>query len=276
MQDLTIWYRTRRLAKAHPFFGGKGRLLSLHAAKAMLRGRDVPDGSAVILRARAELGMPCREPAAPSPACASGRLRRGLACAFAVLLALCLFAATETGKALAEQIYSYAIRLFENRLVTGREGQSSTETEYNSQIADDFASELEEEHPQKQEMQTFASLEEFEKATGHVPFGIDDSDIVYEGSRYIVSRRNEKTLYSDYSCGDGMLVTTQMWNYTAEISVLTNGAYCVYTTDSGREVYCTTDEADGSIFAITALSDSILTVTAESTVPLDTVLSLFN
>lgn len=272
MQDLTIWYRTRRLAKAHPFFGGKGRLLSLRAAKAMLRGRDIPDGSAVILSARAELGMPCREPAAPS----SGRLRRGLACAFAVLLALCLFAATETGKALADEMYSYAIRLFENRLVTRREGQSGTETEYNSQIADNFASELEQEHPQRQEMQTFASLEEFEKATGHVPFGIAASGIVYEGSRYIVSRRNEKTLYSDYSCGDGTLVTTQMWNYTAEISVLTNGAYRVYTTDSGREIYCTTDEADGSIFAITALSDSILTVAAESTVPLDTVLSLFN
>ena len=147
MQNLTIWYRIRRLAKAHPFFSSKGRLLSLQSAKAMLRGRDIPDGSAVILRARAELGMPCRESAAPSPAGASGRLRRGLACAFAVLLALCLFAATETGKALEEQVYSYTIRLFENRLVTRREGQSSTETEYNSQIADDFASELEQEHP---------------------------------------------------------------------------------------------------------------------------------
>ena len=125
-------------------------------------------------------------------------------------------------------------------------------------------------------MQTFASLEEFEKATGHVPFGIDDSDIVYEGSRYMVSRRNEETLYSYYSCGDGMLVTTQMWNYDGDVSVLTNVAYHLYTTDSGREVYYTADEADGSIFAITPLNDSILTVSAESTVPLETVLSLFN
>lgn len=191
-----------------------------------------------------------------------------------VLAALLVF--IPESRAFAVQMYYSVVRLFDNRVGIQQPTQTNTSREYDSQIADDFASELEEEHPQKQEMQTFASLEEFEKATGHVPFGIDDSDIVYEGSRYIVSRRNEKTLYSDYSCGDGMLVTMQMWNYTAEISALTNGAYCVYTTDSGREVYCTTDEADGSIFAITALSDSILTVTAESTVPLDTVLSLFN
>ena len=56
-------------------------------------------------------------------------------------------------RAFAIQMYHSIIQLFDSRLEIQRPTQAHVWGEYDSQIADDFASELEEEHPQKQEMQ---------------------------------------------------------------------------------------------------------------------------
>ena len=76
-----------------------------------------------------------------------------------VLAALLVF--IPESRAFAVQMYYSIVRLFDNRVEIQQSTQTHTSREYDSQIADDFASELEQEHPQKQEMQTFASLQEF-------------------------------------------------------------------------------------------------------------------
>ena len=178
-------------------------------------------------------------------------------------------------RAFAIQMYHSIIQLFDSRVEIQRPTQAHVWGEYDSQIADDFASELEEERPQKQEMRTFASLQEFEKATGHIPYRLNASDVTYETSKYQKNRRNEEWLYTYYTYGDAMIVTTQMWNIVSDISALTNDSYQLYTTSIGNEVYYSTDKIDGSVYALTQLGDSILIVNADSIVPLEHILQIF-
>ena len=178
-------------------------------------------------------------------------------------------------RAFAIQVYHSVVRLFDNRMEIQQPIQTHTSREYDSQIADNFASELEEEHPQKQEMQMFASLQEFEKATGHIPYRLNASDVAYETSKYQKNRRNEEWLYTYYAYGDGLIVTTQIWNIASGINALTNDSYQLYTTGTGSEVYYSTDKIDGSTCALTQLNDSILMVSADSVVPLERVLQIF-
>lgn len=178
-------------------------------------------------------------------------------------------------RAFAIQVYHSVVRLFDNRMEIQQPIQTHTSREYDSQIADNFASELEEEHPQKQEMQMFASLQEFEKATGHIPYRLNASDVAYETSKYQKTRQNEEWLYTYYTYGDAMIVTTQMWNIVSDISALTNDSYQLYTTGTGSEVYYSTDKIDGSTCALTQLNDSVLMVNADSIVPLEHILQIF-
>lgn len=178
-------------------------------------------------------------------------------------------------RAFAIQVYHSVVRLFDNRMEIQQPIQTHTSREYDSQIADNFASELEEEHPQKQEMQMFASLQEFEKATGHIPYRLNASDVAYETSKYQKNRRNEEWLYTYYAYEDGLIVTTQIWNIASGINALTNDSYQLYTTGTGSEVYYSTDKIDGSTCALTQLNDSILMVSADSVVPLERVLQIF-
>lgn len=178
-------------------------------------------------------------------------------------------------RAFAIQVYHSVVRLFDNRMEIQQPIQTHMSREYDSQIADNFASELEEEHPQKQEMKMFASLQEFEKATGHIPYRLNASDVAYETSKYQKNRRNEEWLYTYYTYGDAMIVTTQMWNIVSDISALTNDSYQLYTTSIGNEVYYSTDKIDGSVYALTQLGDSILMVNADSIVPLERILQIF-
>ena len=178
-------------------------------------------------------------------------------------------------RAFAIQMYHSIIQLFDSRVEIQRPTQAHVWGEYDSQIADDFASELEEERPQKQKMRTFTSLQEFEKATGHIPYRLNASDVAYETSKYQKTRQNEEWLYTYYTYGDAMIVTTQMWNIVSDISALTNDSYQLYTTSIGNEVYYSTDKIDGSVYALTQLGDSILMVNADSIVPLERILQIF-
>ena len=178
-------------------------------------------------------------------------------------------------RAFAIQMYHSIIQLFDSRVEIQRPTQAHVWGEYDSQIADDFASELEEERPQKQKMRTFTSLQEFEKATGHIPYRLNASDVAYETSKYQKTRQNEEWLYIYYTYGDAMIVTTQMWNIVSDISALTNDSYQLYTTGTGSEVYYSTDKIDGSTCALTQLNDSVLMVNADSIVPLEHILQIF-
>lgn len=203
------------------------------------------------------------------------RYRRFAVVSSLVLVLAALLICAPESRAFAIQVYYSVIRLFDNRVEVQQPTQTQTGREYESQIADGFASALEEELSPRREMQTFTSLQEFEKATGRVPFCLHAPDIIYETSKFLINRRNEEWLYTYYTCGDGLIVTTQVWDIVSDIGALTNDSYQLYTTNTGNEVYYNTDKIDGSFYALAQLSDSILMVSANSIVPLERILQIF-
>ena len=171
IREQVIWYRTKRLAAAHPFFHRKNGLLSMSEAKALLQGREIPDGHEVLRQARIELGIP--EPvsgAATSPGKTfcntvirghSFSLRRGLVCLSVLLIVFGFFTMTEAGAALAKGLYNVVVSVFDGSLLSRNEGT----TGYVKPI--DFAALPAE----------FESLEAVAKATGRqvvIPGGSDD------------------------------------------------------------------------------------------------------
>lgn len=179
-------------------------------------------------------------------------------------------------RAFAIQVYHSVIRLFDNRVEVQQPTQTHVWGEYDSQIANDFASELEEEYPQKQEMQTFTSLQEFEKATGHIPYRLNAPDIIYENSKFIKNRRNEEWLYTYYLYNGNKIVTTQLWNPVDSIENYADESFLEYDIGDGNAVYYAIDKYDQSKYGILQLDDSILTVHATTAISISEFLELFS
>lgn len=248
IREQVIWYRTKRLAAAHPFFHRKNGLLSMREAKARLQGREIPDGHAVLRQARIELGIP--EPvsgAATSPGKTfcntvirghSFSLRRGLVCLSVLLIVFGFFTMTEAGAALAKGLYNVIISVFDGSLLSRNEGT----TGYVKPI--DFAALPAE----------FESLEAVAEATGRqvvIPVGSDDVLLSFSvhmvGNEALVTR-------SKYCREDGKQYTISQSLYND--SVLWSRANST-TEDSidtialaiGIKAYLSTME-DGTVYAV--------------------------
>lgn len=179
-------------------------------------------------------------------------------------------------RAFAIQMYHSIIQLFDSRVEIQRPTQAHVWGEYDSQIADDFASELEEERPQKQKMRTFTSLQEFKKATGHIPYRLNASDVAYETSKYQKTRQNEEWLFSYYLYKGSEIVTTQLWNPADNIENYADESFSEYDIGNDSTVYYAIDKYDQSKYGILQLDDSILTIHATVAISIDEFLELFN
>jgi hypothetical protein len=248
IREQVIWYRTKRLAAAHPFFHRKNGLLSMSEAKARLQGREIPDGHEVLRQARVELGIP--EPVS-NVTISSGKtlfstvsrgryfvMRRGLVCLSVLLIIFGFFTMTEAGAALAKGLYNVIISVFDGSLLSRNEGT----TGYVKPI--DFAALPAE----------FESLEAVAEATGRqvvIPVGSDDVLLSFSvhmvGNEALVTR-------SKYCREDGKQYTISQSLYND--SVLWSRANST-TEDSidtielaiGIKAYLSTME-DGTVYAV--------------------------
>lgn len=229
ISEKIIWYRTKRLAAAHPFFHRKNGLLSMREAKALLRGREIRDGHAVLRQARIELGIP--EPvsgAATSPGKTfcntvirghSFSLRKGLVCLSVLLIVFGFFTMTEAGAALAKGLYNVIISVFDGPLLSRNEGT----TGYVKPI--DFAALPAE----------FESLEAVAEATGRqivIPGSSDD--VLLSFSVHIIGD-DALVIGSKYARIDGKkyAVVQSLYNDSAFWGGYYNAADDVITMESG-------------------------------------------
>ena len=229
ISEKIIWYRTKRLAAAHPFFHRKNGLLSMREAKALLRGREIRDGHAVLRQARIELGIP--EPvsgAATSPGKTfcntvirghSFSLRKGLVCLSVLLIVFGFFTMTEAGAALAKGLYNVIISVFDGSLLSRNEGT----TGYVKPI--DFAALPAE----------FESLEAVAEATGRqivIPGSSDD--VLLSFSVHIIGD-DSLVIGSKYARIDGKkyAVVQSLYNDSAFWGGYYNAADDVITMESG-------------------------------------------
>ena len=247
IREQVIWYRTKRLAAAHPFFHRKNGLLSMSEAKARLQGREIPDGHEVLRQARVELGIP--EPVS-SATISSGKtlfstvsrgryfvLRRGLICLSVLLIVFGLFTMTEVGTAFAKGIYNVIVSVFDGSLLSRNEDAEG----YVKPI--DFAALPAE----------FGSLETVAEATGRqvvIPDGSDD--VLLSFSVHIVGD-DSLVIRSKYTRTDGKKYAVVQSFYND--SALWSGANST-TEDSintielaiGIKAYLSTME-DGTVYA---------------------------
>lgn len=129
MREQIIWYKMKKLAAAHPFFSRKGGLLSRREAKALLHGREIPDGHEVVRQARIELGIPepvsgatiTPEKTARSYARGLSPLRRGAVYLPALLIVFGFFTMTEAGAAFVKDIYNVIVSVFDGSLLSRNE-----------------------------------------------------------------------------------------------------------------------------------------------------------
>lgn len=229
ISEKIIWYRTKRLAAAHPFFHRKNGLLSMREAKALLRGREIRDGHAVLRQARIELGIP--EPvsgAATSPGKTfcntvirghSFSLRKGLVCLSVLLIVFGFFTMTEAGAALAKGLYNVIISVFDGSLLSRNEGT----TGYVKPI--DFAA----------LPADFESLEAVAEATGRqivIPGSSDD--VLLSFSVHIIGD-DALVIGSKYARIDGKkyAVVQSLYNDSAFWGGYYNAADDVITMESG-------------------------------------------
>lgn len=247
IREQVIWYRTKRLAVAHPFFHRKNGLLSMSEAKARLQGREIPDGHEVLRQARVELGIP--EPVSNVTISSEktlfstvsrGRsfaLRRGLVCLSVLLIVFGFFTMTEAGAAFAKGIYNVIVSVFDGSLLSRNEGT----TGYVNPI--DFSALPAE----------FESLETVAEATGRqvvIPGGSDD--VLLSFSVHIVGD-DSLVIRSKYTRTDGKKYAVVQSFYND--SALWSGANST-TEDSintielaiGIKAYWSTME-DGTVYA---------------------------
>ena len=229
IREQVIWYRTKRLAAAHPFFHRKNGLLSMSEAKARLQGREIPDGHEVLRQARVELGIP--EPVSNVTISSEktlfstvsrGRsfaLRRGLVCLSVLLIVFGFFTMTEAGAALAKGLYNVIISVFDGSLLSRNEGT----TGYVKPI--DFAALPAE----------FESLEAVAEATGRqivIPGSSDD--VLLSFSVHIIGD-DALVIGSKYARIDGKkyAVVQSLYNDSAFWGGYYNAADDVITMESG-------------------------------------------
>ena len=260
IREQVIWYRTKRLAAAHPFFQRKNGLLSMREAKARLQGREIPDGHEVLRQARVELGIP--EPvsgAATSPGKTfcntvirghSFSLRKGLVCLSVLLIVFGFFTMTEAGAALAKGLYNVVVSVFDGSLLSRNEGT----TGYVKPI--DFAALPAE----------FESLEAVAKATGRqvvIPGGSDDvllsfsvhmvsKEMLVIKSKYIVDEKKYtivQTLYNDltlwggyYNAADNVITMESGIGITTYLSIMEDETVYAEAFGAGYDINVSSTE----------------------------------
>lgn len=256
ISEKIIWYRTKRLAAAHPFFHRKNGLLSMSEAKARLQGREIPDGHEVLRQARVELGIP--EPVSNVTISSEktlfstvsrGRsfaLRRGLVCLSVLLIVFGFFTMTEAGAALAKGLYNVIISVFDGSLLSRNEGT----TGYVKPI--DFAALPAE----------FESLEAVAEATGRqvvIPGGSDDVLLSFsvhmvgnetlvtrskycreDGKQYTISQSlyNDSVLWSraNSTTGDSIDTIELAIGIKAYLSTMEDGTVYAVAFDTGHDI----------------------------------------
>ena len=255
ISEKIIWYRTKRLAAAHPFFHRKNGLLSMSEAKALLREKEIPDGQEVVRRARIELGIP--EPVS-SATISSGKtlfstvsrgryfvLRRGLICLSVLLIVFGLFTMTEAGTAFAKGIYNVIVSVFDGSLLSRNEDAEG----YVKPI--DFAALPAE----------FESLEAVAEATGRqivIPGSSDSTMLSFTAhvigqkmlvvkSQYIVDGKEYavvQSFYNDSALWSGANSTTEDSINTIELAIgikaylstMENGTVYSEAFDTGHDL----------------------------------------
>lgn len=263
------WRYLQRIALDHPYYDTHKPPLSDAEARAIMEANNMMTGREFVDSIYAKLGMtrPVKEKRRLAWLSNIGELfavppiRKIAIAILVVLLMTVFFAATPTGRAIAESVIQYIVTLFEDgELVMNQPDNKSALV-----LVDD------EDHLYGYEQQdgqsdyiTVKTFDDFTKDTGRIPatlplsctelYYVYDPDISY------------LELYSTYDTTEGKIVAYQIWDMECITSSTLDG-FSLYDLDDS--VYYSIEEKTGYIYCKVFYEDSVFSITSKGNYTLD-------
>lgn len=265
------WRYLQKIALDHPYFDTHKLPLTEKEAKAIVEANIRMTGREFVDSVYAQLGMtrPKEEKKRFAWLRNIGELftvppiRKIAIAVLVVLLMTVFFAATPTGRAIAESVIQYIVTLFDDgRLVVN---QSDNETSLHLIGNEDEEGNSEQDVSDDTIGYVYLnSFDDFTKATGKTPIllPLQCTELYYEYDKEI----DYLALYSTYNSKDGKIVIYQIWDVEDLVTSSLEG-YSVYNAD--ESIYYSIEEATGHIYCKKIMEDSFLTISSQGNYTLD-------
>lgn len=266
------WRYLQRIALDHPYFDTHELPLTEKEAKAIVKENIKMTGKEFVDSIYAKLGMtrPKEEKKrfvwlrSISELFTVPPIRKIAIALLVVILMAIFFAATPTGRAIAESVIQYVVKLFDGKGVVVYQEGNTTEISiinYKNPIIDDAL-----ENKASFSPKSVDSFVLFAQATGKTPYilPIECISLFYQDE-------DELTLFSVYDTPKGRITACQKWG-VEELAAYTSTGYKVLSCDD--TVYFSIEEENGCISCLKILGDSIFVINSEGTITLDEMIAL--
>ena len=255
------WRYLQRIALDHPYYDTHKPPLSDAEARAIMESNNMMTGREFVDSIYAKLGMtrPVKEKKRLAWLRDIGEffaippIRKIAIAILVVLLMTVFFAATPTGRAIAESVIRYITTLFDDGSMAINQSENEIEM-----LLTDFGKEMgngEQDNSDDTESYVFLdSFDEFRKVTGKTPIvlPLQCTNLYYEYDEMI----DYLALYSTYATPNGEVITYQIWNAERIVSS-TLSDYLICDKDSS--IYYSVED-NGDLYCIKVLDDSVFTL----------------
>ena len=256
------WRYLQRIALDHPYFDTHKLPLTEKEAKAIVEANNRMTGKEFVDSIYAKLGMtrPEEEKKRFAWLRSIGELftvppiRKIAIAVLVVVLMTVFFAATPTGRAIAESVIQYIATLFEDgRLVVNQSDNGTPMILIEENDKED--GERQENNPNFEYIDSF---EEFTKNTGKTPviLPLQCIELYYEYDEEI----DYLALYSTYNSPYGKIVTYQIWDVEDMVSSSLVG-YSAYGADD--TIYYSIENKSDVTSCVKIMKDSIFMITSQ-------------
>ncbi len=263
------WRYLQKVALDHPYFDTHKLPLTEKEAKAIVEANNRMTGREFVDSIYAKLGMTRPEEKKDRFAWLHNigelftvpPIRKIAIAVLVVVMMTVFFAATPTGRAIAESVIQYFATLFDDGRLSVH--QKDNEAIPVLELDNNIGNGAQDEHDDVSDYVYLDSFEDFIRIVKKVPvtLSLPYTELYYFWEKDI----DYLVLNATYETTDGIVITYQIWNAEELISSTSNG-YTLY--DANESIYYSIEE-DGRIIIKKILEDSIVELNAEGNYTLD-------
>jgi hypothetical protein len=271
------WIEKKQIEKIafdHPFFDTHGTVLSKNEAKAIIHSAEMrKSGTEIVTEACDRAGVPRPDFVDNhytvfenlKEVIAIPAIRRIGIIAIALILLIVFFAATPTGRAIAERVIQYIATLFDDGRVVVNQSDKETTMVPLDTAPDSEGDKILEQENSDVFVNTF---EDFTTAMGVQPtvLPFQHTELCYNYNEF----NNYLVLHTEYETPKGKIITFQIWN-AADMALTTLNGFTICDADSS--IYYSFED-NGSINVMKLYEDSVFGIVAENNYTLEEIISL--
>ncbi len=269
------WRYLQKIALDHPYFDTHELPLTEKEAKAIVKANIKMTGREFVDSIYANLGMTRPEEKKDRFAWlrSIGELfsvppiRKIAITVLVVILMTVFFAATPTGRAIAESVIQYISQIFQDgSFMLYRSDSEALPITNNKPDVSGLSSDEGEYHD---DVRYICSFEEFTQQTGKVPYMLP----LQYTKLYYYEQEGYLALFAKYNSPNGVIATSQTWDNDALLSKSKIG----YTAYSDNDtIFYSMDEEHRCIDCVKIFEDSIIHIYGEGSFTLDSLLDYLN